>query len=295
MKNISKKLSLLGVAALAGVLFGCSEQSPQPTTALPVEPEKQSDPVIAIVGDSQIRSSQLSVLMERLSNEAAGAVDEQVRKNMIESLVRLRAIAIEAEAQLTDDERLLLDAKVQAYRDELLTQAYLKKNITPNPVTHEMVAIYYNENIDKFTEKGYVRYQAITVAKSALPDNTRDKVLKKLAEAKNSDDWKLFTSKLNDEGIPVELKASNVQPEQIKDSLRAQVVKLTPGEVSDLIFGDEIAVVRVIERQQDHIKPLQMVSAEIRKMLVPIQVKQSVRETAQQILSKTKVEYVNAD
>ena len=250
-----------------------------------------SDPVLARVGGSEVRQSQMTVLLQRLPGTAVDTLEDESRRKMLESLVRMRALALAAERQLDDEEKLLLDARVQSFRDELLAQKYLQLNMTPEPVTRAMVMDYYDKHLDEFTVKGKVRFQTL-VARKNSDQQTRQKILQVLAAAKSRDDWKDYADTLLEQGLAVEYREAEMLPEQLPDTIKLQAGQLGEGEVSDVIYGEQIEIIKVIARGEDRIRPMAAVSAEIREKLAPMQLKKALEVASEKVLEAISVKYI---
>jgi hypothetical protein len=272
------------------VLVGCDRkpEMEQPSS----EKQSAADPVLAKVGSSTVRQSQFDVMMDRLTPEARKRESAKLHDTILQGLVRTRALAIVTEQQLSEEEKIKLDAKVQLYKDELLAQAYLQKNMEPQPVTSGMVKKYYEEHQKEFTIPGKVNFEYLATTAKKLKDTELDKVIKALSTAKNEKNWKAYSDKLQKQNLPVEYKSAIMVPASVIKVLRTQVEQLKEGEVSDLIQGDYIYVVKVNKRDPDVVKPINQVSVEIRKKLAPQQLKQALSQHIDQALQKVKVEYI---
>jgi hypothetical protein len=67
---------------------------------------------------------------------------------------------------------------------------------------------------------------------------------------------------------------------------------LKKGETSNLVFIKGIPyVVRIVEDKQIPPQPLDNVSAQIRRALVPVQLKKAVKQASEQVLAKSEVVY----
>ena len=250
------------------------------------------DPMLAKVGDSSIRQSQLEVMLDRLSPELREQKNEQLEKTILQGLVRTRALAGVAETQLSEAEKKLLDAKVLSFRDELLAQSYVRKNITPQPVTAEMVGQYYRAHQDEYATAGKVNFEYMVTVSEKLDDDSMSQVLGAFSKAKNIDDWKLYVKELKQINIPVEYQSANMIPVSISKVLRTHIDKLEAGEVSDLSYGDYIYVARLIKREPDMVKPLHEVSSNIRIKLAPQKLKQVLSQHVDKALQDINVEYM---
>ena len=265
-------------------LAGCDRKSA-------VEQKSSSDPVLATVGDSAVRQSQFDAMVDRLTPQARDKLSGQLKDTILKGLVRSRALAVVTQQQLGEAERLKIDAKVQLYKDELLAQAYVQKNIEPQPVTSEQVQKYYQAHKGEYTIPGKVSFEYLATTSKRLGDAELDQALKAFSSAKSEKDWKAYAAKLQKKKIPVEYQAATMAPTSIVKGLRSQVDKLKEGEVSDVIYGDVIYVVKVIKRDPEVVKPINQVSVEIRKKLAPQQLKQVLSQHIDQALQKVDVKY----
>lgn len=291
LKKHCNAVSLLLVALLAS---GCGKQDSADNAAHSVQPQVD-DPVLARVGESEIRQSQLDILIGRLDATQYTGINADLEQKMVQSLVRARALAIAAEQSMSGDEKLKLEARVQAFRDELLAQHYLQNHVVAQPVTADQVKQYYESNQDEYTTPGRVRYQYLTtIAAEKLGEGKRQQLVTALAGAKSQSDWKAYASSLKGRGLPVEYKEAELRPQLIAESLRSHVRALEAGQVSSLIYGPELVTVKLVSREPDQVQPMHEVSAEIRKKLAPIQLKRALSDSAKRILQEFDVEILGA-
>lgn len=249
------------------------------------------DPVLAKVGDSRIHQSQLNDMLEKIAPEVREQNSSQLESTILKGMVRTRALATMAEKQLDDAEKAALDAKVQAYRDELLVKSYIEENIKPRPVTIDAVKAYYEAHLQYYTSAGKVSFEYLVTTKNTLKDDVLGKVLDAFTTTANVSDWKTYAEKLNGRNLPVAYKSASLIPDAINKSLRPQIDKLQPGEVSDIVYGDYIYITRLIERKPATTRPLHEVSVEIRKKLAPQKLKQELAQHIDRALQDINVEY----
>lgn len=254
--------------------------------------DASKDPVLVKVGDSSIRQSQLEAMLDRLSPEIREQKNAQLETTILQGIVRTRALASVAESRLSEDEKNHLDAKVQAYRDELLAKSYIQKNIVPQPVTAEMVNKYYLEHQEDYTTSGKVNFEYMVTTSVSLDDDATSKVLEAFSKAKNVDDWALYVNGLKQSDMPVDYKSAKMISASINKTLRAHIDKLQVGEVSDLIYGDYIYLAKVLKREPGVVKPIHEVSSEIRKKLAPQKLKQVLSQHVDKALQGITVEYM---
>jgi len=249
------------------------------------------DPVLATVGESAIHRSQMDVMLGRLTPDARDQADTQLEARLLQGMVRTRALAMSAEQQLSDDERRQLEARVDTYRDELLVQTYIRKNIAPQPVTAEMVKQYYLDHQAEYTLPGKVSFEVISTTMNTLDDAVLEQVLEALSEAKTIDDWKPYAVRLEQKKLPLAYRSATMVPASINNELRAQIARLQTGEVSDVVYADTIYIAKVTKREPDSVKPMHEVSVDIRKKLAPQKLKQALTQHIDQAMQDLNVEY----
>lgn len=291
MKSLLKKSrGFTTILLVMLALVGCDQK---PSVEQPsAEKPSDADPVLARVGSSSVHQSEFDAMMDRLTPEARERESAKLNETILQGLVRARALAVVTEQQLSKEEKIELDAKVQLYKDELLAQTYLQKNITPQPVTADMVKKYYQEHQTEFTIPGKVSFEYLATTAKQLKDADLEKVLKALSTAKTEKDWKTYSGKLQKQYLPVEHKSATMVPASVIKVLRTQVEQLKEGEMSDLIHGDFIYVVKVNKRDPDVVKPINQVSVAIRKKLAPQQLKQALSQHIDEALQKVEIEYI---
>lgn len=108
--------------------------------------------VIAKVNGTSISQQQLELMKTRLFSRQQPKVN--MDKVIIESLVASRAMSLAMLKDMDAVQKSELDTKVAAYREELLMKRYLQANITPLPVTSEMVKKYYESHPEEFSGGG---------------------------------------------------------------------------------------------------------------------------------------------
>lgn len=282
------KQRYLTILMLLLALAGCDRKAG-------VEPQAEqtgADPVLAKVGKSAVHQSEFDAMMERLTPEARKRDSTKLNDTILQGLVRTRALAIVTEQQLSAEERRKIDAKVKLYKDELLAQSYMQKNVTPQPVTRDMVEKYYNDHKDEYTTPGKVQFEYLETTSKPLDDAGLDKVMKAFSTAKNVNNWKAYADKLKKQKLPVAYKSANMVPTSVIKVLQTQVNKLKAGETGDIVFGDYVYVVKVIKKDPDVVKPLNQVSVEIRKKLAPQKLKQVLTQHIDEALKSVEVTYV---
>jgi hypothetical protein len=252
------------------------------------------DKVLATVNGSAVSAYDLEqAVRTSLGPAAAGMLDAKGRRSVLESLVAARAIAQVQEKALTPMDRAALDKQTAAYREQLLVKMYLARNTAGEPVSQQMVEDYYRKHPEQFGAKTVKQYEAIA-SRSALSDADRDKLLAALKGADKQKNWSAWSEKLKQKGLAVAYTSGNADPAILTADLRGQLDTLKAGDPANLSFaGSRVRLVRVTAQKKIAPRPLNEVSAQIRKMLLPVQLKKAVKQAADQVLATAKVEYVN--
>lgn len=282
---------LIFIMALAAVvaLNACSSTSEEPSAVLlPGEND-----VLATVNGSKISAYDLQqAVRTSLGQAAQGMLDEKGKKSVLESLVAARAISQAQEQNLSAAEKAALAKQVTAYREQLLVKMYLARHTEKEPVSRQMIADYYHRHGDQFGAKTVKQYELIA-SRGAMADPLRDRVLAALQNADRHKDWAAWSKKLKQKGLPMVYKSGNADPAILTADLRRRIADLEPGQPASLAFADGvISLARVTAQKEIPPRPLDEVSAQIRKMLLPVQLKKAVRQAADQVLKAAKVEYM---
>ena len=252
-----------------------------------------SEKILATVNGSAISAYDLDqAVRTSLGPAAAGMLDDKGRKSVLESLVAARAIAQAQEKVLGARERAGLDKQVAAYREQLLVKMYLARNTTGEPVSQKMVEDYYRQHPEQFGARTVKQYEVIG-NQAAVSDTRRDELLAALKNADQHKDWAAWSTKLRQKGLEVVYKSGNADPAVLGPELRGQLEALKAGQPASLRFADgTVSLARVTGEKKIAPRPLEQVSARIRKTLLPVQLKKSVRQASDQVLAAAKVEYM---
>lgn len=274
--DISSRCSLLGLLVIS--LLGCDSK--------PVE--KIDIPLVTVNG-SAITEPELQFALGKFPPRATS--DENVRRNLLESLVKSRAIAMTAESLLSLKEQKELDLQVARYREELLVKKHLKATIDPQPVSAEMVKSYYQQFPERFGGVDKKKFEYITVARELKVDE-KNNIAGELARLKSVENWDKATKELAEkDNFPVKYQQAELNIELLQEPLKSLVEDLEPGSTPVLETDRGLYLVRVLSKTQSPAKPLAEVSAKIRKMLAPIQLKEAIKNTSEQVLTQVDVVY----
>lgn len=279
---------ILGCLLVGWGLVGCDDDSRQALKEVPVEPSA----TLVTVDESPITRAQLELTIERtLGDSAPLFANEEVERKILDSLVSSRAMALLAERELDASEKQQLDLKAQAYREELLVRHYLQEHATPEPVSTEMVADYYNRHPDEFgggVEKSF----EIIASTTELDERQRSELIALLSgtEAQKGD-WQALVASWRAAGRPLEYRQNKLRPEMLDQPLRSLVETTAAGGLAPLYTDGQLMLVRVTAEQQLPAKPLAEVSGAIREKLAPQALKKAVKELSAQALEQVKVQY----
>ena len=253
------------------------------------------DVVLARVNNSPITEYDVErSIRSMFGDQPTTGVDETVRRNVLESLVRSRGIAQAREKELSPEEQAVLDKEVATHREQVLVRQYLEKHTTIHPVTREMVEQHYNEHPEKFGGKTVREYEMIS-SREGVRGPERDRLIDALRDPGGRSDWEKWVQDLSLRGLPVLYNRGQVGEEALDKSLQQLAQGLQEGEASSLIFiGGRAYIVRISDEKTYLPRPLNEVSAQIRKSLVPVQMKKSVMQASEQVLSTADVEYAEA-
>lgn len=279
----------LGCLLVAALLAGCRDDDGADALAqVPVEPSA----TLVTVDGSPITRAQLELTVERTLGESAPLfVNDEVERKILDSLVASRAMALLAERELDAGERAQLDLKAQAYREELLVRHYLEQHATPEPVTSEQVADYYQRHPEEFgggVEKSF----EIIASDQALEEPQRAELIALLsgAEAKGRD-WQKQVAAWRAAGKPLEYRSNRIKPELLEQPLRGLVESTEVGSIAPLYADGQLLLVRVTDEERLPARPLSDVSGEIREKLAPQSLKQAVKSLSEEATRQVKVQY----
>lgn len=283
-------LLLLSVMSII-ILYGCKGQNNHGDSSENVILEGD-DIVLARVNGSPVTRYECDrVIDTTLGEKNASKLDDSGRQKVLESLVASRAIAQKCETQLTSEERVELVKKVQAYREQLLVKKYIAKNVTPEPVSQEMVNDYYQAHPEKFGAENVRTYEMISTTRNPKSDE-RDALISILVNPDMKKDWKKWVQEIEKKGYPVLYKEDRVVEKLLHPKLNALMTNLKVGESSAMSFIDgRPYIVRITNEEKTPPRPLAEVSTQIRKSLGPVQLKKAVKQISEEVLKEATVVY----
>lgn len=271
------------------LLFAC-DQVTEPVTTEQEQTEIVTENVLAKVNGEPITEFQLDWAINRtLGDSAALYADGKLYEKMLQSLISSRSMSLLAEKQLGQEETALLDEKVRSYREELLVKQYLQANTTVEPVTTEQVQQYYDNHPEEFGADLVKEFELI-VSVGKLSASDKAKLLKEFEFAKSQKDWSVWANKLSQQAYPVTYKKAKSQLSLLSTAIQKLIANTPVNKTSEVYFGEQLIIARVISETKLEAKPLSQVSIEIRKKLAPVNMKKALKEASELAGKKVKVE-----
>ena len=251
-----------------------------------------SSEVVAKVNNTLITYNDLERMTERtLKGAELFDLGSDVQDKILQSMVASRVMAQAAIAELENDELETMQRDVRDYREQLLVKSYLKKNANPQPITQEMVKTYYESNIEKFGG-GKVKSYELIAGLSGVSEKERNSIISVLGEANKKNDWQAYANELRGKGFKVRYLKGQLKKDLLDSRLQTTLDKLRPGVAAKIVFVDGVPYLpRVISIEDGVAKPLGEVSSEIRRILLPQQLKISIKELSESLLKTADVEY----
>lgn len=270
-----------------GVVVGCENQSDQ--VQLPGD-----EVILAKVNGQQISRYDLdSAIHNMLGAQQADLLDAQARKKVLESLVLSRVMALSAENDLAADEKIELDKQVARYREQLLAKAYLTAHAEPQPVTTQMVSDYYLQHPEQFGQKTLYHYEILAGSGNSSGEE-RKALLTTMQTATSSKDWKILSERWKGEGKKIIYHQAKGTLDVVDQKLTSILKGMDQNQTSNILYQDGVPF--VIRLNQKHVvppRPLSQVSAEVRKSLIPMQLKKQIQKLSDELMKTAEVEYMN--
>ncbi len=287
-----KIIVAITIIILSTALVACKQESDGRENIEVDNSTINSDIVVAKIDDDVLYQTQLDVMMDKFVSGQSEENKIKLKQKILDGMVRTRVLANLADQELDENESKIIDAKVKNFRDELLVKSYIEKNIVVEPVTTEMIKKYYQEHLNEYTEQGKISFEFLVTTSTSLDDNLVSKVMTEFSKAKSVEDWRLYADSLKQKKLPVAYRSVSMLPASIDKALRSPVENLTVGEISDLVLGDYIYIVKLINREPDSLIPLKDVSMAIRKKLAPQKFKQMLTQHIDKAMIGKRIEYI---
>lgn len=267
----------------SGSLAACAKSAPK--ASLP-----KDDIVVAKVNGSVVTRYEVDQIANHSLGNLVVAAGQETYVKVREAAVRSRAIALAAEAELSDVDKQALAKEVAAYREQLLVRRYLRTHAPPSAVTPDMVRSYYEEHPDRFGAKTERTYELLGSTRTMVAGE-RDKLLSSLKGVEKQVDWEAVVAKLKQAGMPVTLTVTNSSDQLLEQSLRDLLRQLPADQASPVTFVQgRVYVARVKGEEKQPPRPLAEVSTEIERLLAPSQLSRAIESVSEQVMSNAKVE-----
>jgi len=203
-------------------------------------------------------------------------------------MIKSRAIAHAFEKIMTPEDIAVVDKKVKKYREQLLVKMYLVRKTNPEPVTLKMVKDYYDAHPEKFGGKTIRIYEMIG-SQNKLTSSERDSFISVLKDADKHHHWKEWVQNLQEKKYSVFYR-SGESLDILHHKLQNIIKAMKKDNPSQMVFvQDKLFLVRIVSEKKISPRPLEEVSVEIRKSLLPIQLKKAVKEASRQAMDKTSI------
>jgi len=308
-----KQLSLLAAFAMVachsgeptmGSAFGdpTQAQSDTSTAAATIDVSldivQADETVMATVNGSRIGELDFEINLDRTIGDAYGVlVGDEVHDTVLQSMVTSRAIAMKALAAMDDDDRIALEKRVAQFREELLVRDYLLAHSAPESISPESILRYYNENPEEFSGEVIKVVEVLTVS----PDQYRSdsqRTMESLSLGKTHNDWRvLATDSQNDESlIPLSHRLLTLEGDRARGRIEEVAQQLQLHEISRIVISDDAPyLLRVADIKPAIPIPFEQAADDIRRKLLPKNVRNAIRTVSKQVLSESQVVLVGRD
>lgn len=275
----------------AALLLACGGEAATPEQpALPGD-----DVVLAQVDGEAITQYDLDRALRSTLGPLAASVEDETRRDVLESLVTSRALAAARERELDPVQRLALERETAAMREQLLVRQYLAVHAPSAPPTAEDVRAYYEAHPERFGARPVTMHELLHTTRD-LDDDERERVLEALGTAAARPDWAALAAQLVARGLPIAHSTGDSEDAVLHERLRRALTRLGVGQTSTVIFVDGRAfLLRTTGHSERPARPLAEVSDEIRQALAPRSVRDSIRRVRDDALEGVAVVYRDAE
>lgn len=250
--------------------------------------------ILAQVNNEVITDEDVQFFINKTFGSNSAAIrNQQIKKNILASLVASKAMKIAMQAELSPDKINQIKLKTQHYEEELFIKAYLEQYAIPEPVTSSMISNYYQEHLEQFG-KVNVKTVEILQRKTKLNENERDAILTNLATINATTNWQKYAENKG-KYLSLTYVKTKFSPGLFDKEVAEVIETLNVDEHSKIIFVQEqLYIIRVIAIQTLPAKPLASVSTSIRKKLAALQLKKAVKESTKKVLQQVSVVYMES-
>ena len=100
--------------------------------------------------------------------------------------------------------------------------------------------------------------------------------------------------RIAEKGIQLNYKKGNLKSGLLNGEVKNVLSSLRQGETSALFMQQgRPYIIKLLERKQYSAKPLSVVSADIRKQLIPVALKKAIKQQTDKLKESAKIEYLN--
>lgn len=251
-------------------------------------------PVLAEVNGSPITEADVELTLERTFSDVERLnANAGLRQKVLESLVASRAMSQQAESGLAPEEVDRIHRMARAYQEELLVKAYLQEHTEPQPVTTAQVQAYYKKHREQFGAEPLLDFELLK-APVNLSDAERARVLGAVTDIKAATSWNQKRSEWQSR-YGLHYQALNrSSPGLLEAPLADALGQLSEGETSNVLYLDgQIHLLRLSRVRQSPPKPLSEVSAEIRRALAPLHLREAVKSVSEKALAESEIRYLD--
>jgi hypothetical protein len=153
-----------------------------------------------------------------------------------------------------------------------------------------MVEKYYAEHPERFGGSKLKTYEMLR-ANQKLSEAQRDKLLSEVEKIKQTKEWSSIQDQWK-QTLSLSYLRGEVRAGLFGRTIDQQMASLKEGEVSNVIFVDEVPyLIRIVKEKMLPPKPLSEVSSEIRKTLVPLQLRKAVKDVSVKVLDRNDIQH----
>lgn len=273
--------SFIAVSVLT-LLTACTQQS---------DHANSSSKILAKVNGEPVTEYELMASIESLFGRSANRLKKSEQNKILESIIMSRLIRQQAEKIMDKSDRTLFEQKSRIYKEKIIVNDFLKKNIKSAPVTNEMVTEYYNKHPEKFGGGNILYYELLTT-ENKMNENDRDKLLSIYIALNKTADMKKLKNSIGKKGIKLNYQKGKLRPGVFDAKLENILANLEQGETSTLSMQKgRPYIIKLVERKQQPAKPLLAVSADIRKQLAPVALKKAIKQKTDKLKESAEIEY----
>jgi|GEM_PF-6171157 len=225
---------------------------------------------VARAGKSYITREQVSHQLDRFDDDASMMISENKEQyqRLVESMALTRLMADKQYDSMAPDQKRKIDLSVQAYRDQILAKEYMSGNLSRSVPDRKAVEDYYTKHAEEFG----VRNQ-YSLSKTLVPESCALKKKYLTPEL----DQKAYNRLLN-----TQCDFLSVNERKTASELKQQYPELPESLEKDKAYwvnkdGQQM-ILFVSQVSELPGRALSEVTAEIRKRLAPMYLKQSLKK-----------------